>query len=56
MQLLGIPIQVLQQGLTHRKIEAKTEEVTWLTLFDFKDHVFGMTLFNYQHDSDVKGV
>ncbi|XP_044190564.1 unconventional myosin-Ih isoform X2 [Thunnus albacares] len=26
-KLLGIPIQVLQQGLTHRKIEAKTEEV-----------------------------
>uniref|UniRef100_A0AAQ6A6R3 Myosin IHb n=1 Tax=Amphiprion ocellaris TaxID=80972 RepID=A0AAQ6A6R3_AMPOC len=26
--LLGIPNQVLQQGLTHRKIEAKTEEVT----------------------------
>uniref|UniRef100_A0A3B5L8N1 Myosin IHb n=1 Tax=Xiphophorus couchianus TaxID=32473 RepID=A0A3B5L8N1_9TELE len=25
--LLGIPNQVLQQGLTHRKIEAKTEEV-----------------------------
>uniref|UniRef100_A0A8D3DXD9 Myosin IHb n=1 Tax=Scophthalmus maximus TaxID=52904 RepID=A0A8D3DXD9_SCOMX len=25
--LLGIPAQVLQQGLTHRKIEAKTEEV-----------------------------
>uniref|UniRef100_A0A8C9YLY2 Unconventional myosin-Ih-like n=1 Tax=Sander lucioperca TaxID=283035 RepID=A0A8C9YLY2_SANLU len=25
--LLGIPTQVLQQGLTHRKIEAKTEEV-----------------------------
>lgn len=30
VQLLGIPTQVLQQGLTHRKIEAKTEEVTWL--------------------------
>lgn len=28
VQLLGIPTQVLQQGLTHRKIEAKTEEVT----------------------------
>uniref|UniRef100_A0A671XSF3 Unconventional myosin-Ih-like n=2 Tax=Sparus aurata TaxID=8175 RepID=A0A671XSF3_SPAAU len=27
VQLLGIPTQVLQQGLTHRKIEAKTEEV-----------------------------
>ncbi|XP_040012773.1 unconventional myosin-Ic isoform X5 [Xiphias gladius] len=27
VQLLGIPAQVLQQGLTHRKIEAKTEEV-----------------------------
>ncbi|XP_035464320.2 unconventional myosin-Ih isoform X1 [Scophthalmus maximus] len=26
-KLLGIPAQVLQQGLTHRKIEAKTEEV-----------------------------
>uniref|UniRef100_A0AAQ5ZH21 Myosin IHb n=1 Tax=Amphiprion ocellaris TaxID=80972 RepID=A0AAQ5ZH21_AMPOC len=26
-KLLGIPNQVLQQGLTHRKIEAKTEEV-----------------------------
>ncbi|KAM6901705.1 LOW QUALITY PROTEIN: unconventional myosin-Ih [Lycodopsis pacificus] len=26
-KLLGIPTQVLQQGLTHRKIEAKTEEV-----------------------------
>uniref|UniRef100_A0A3Q2PGA4 Myosin IH n=1 Tax=Fundulus heteroclitus TaxID=8078 RepID=A0A3Q2PGA4_FUNHE len=26
-KLLGIPGQVLQQGLTHRKIEAKTEEV-----------------------------
>ena len=28
VQLLGIPAQVLQQGLTHRKIEAKMEEVT----------------------------
>lgn len=28
VQLLGIPAQVLQHGLTHRKIEAKTEEVT----------------------------
>lgn len=28
LQLLGIPNQVLHQGLTHRKIEAKTEEVT----------------------------
>lgn len=28
VQLLGIPAQVLQQGLTHRKIEARTEEVT----------------------------
>ncbi|KAG7224011.1 hypothetical protein INR49_015268 [Caranx melampygus] len=27
MHLLGIPAQVLQQGLTHRKIEARTEEV-----------------------------
>uniref|UniRef100_A0A672GHL0 Unconventional myosin-Ih-like n=1 Tax=Salarias fasciatus TaxID=181472 RepID=A0A672GHL0_SALFA len=27
LQLLGIPNQVLQHGLTHRKIEAKTEEV-----------------------------
>ncbi|XP_053711307.1 unconventional myosin-Ih isoform X1 [Synchiropus splendidus] len=26
-KLLGIPTQVLQQGLTHRKIEAKAEEV-----------------------------
>ncbi|XP_046900302.1 unconventional myosin-Ih [Hypomesus transpacificus] len=26
-KLLGIPAQVLQKGLTHRKIEAKTEEV-----------------------------
>ncbi|XP_041666634.1 unconventional myosin-Ih isoform X2 [Cheilinus undulatus] len=26
-KLLGIPAQVLQQGLTHRKIEAKSEEV-----------------------------
>lgn len=26
-QLLGIPPQILQQGLTHRKIEAKSEEV-----------------------------
>ncbi|XP_061658046.1 unconventional myosin-Ih [Syngnathoides biaculeatus] len=26
-KLLGIPAQVLQRGLTHRKIEAKTEEV-----------------------------
>uniref|UniRef100_A0A3B4XJS2 Unconventional myosin-Ih-like n=1 Tax=Seriola lalandi dorsalis TaxID=1841481 RepID=A0A3B4XJS2_SERLL len=26
-KLLGIPAQVLQQGLTHRKIEARTEEV-----------------------------
>ncbi|KAM9841673.1 unconventional myosin-Ih [Aulostomus maculatus] len=26
-KLLGIPTQVLQKGLTHRKIEAKTEEV-----------------------------
>uniref|UniRef100_A0A8C4I6X1 Myosin IHb n=2 Tax=Dicentrarchus labrax TaxID=13489 RepID=A0A8C4I6X1_DICLA len=26
-KLLGIPAQVLQQGLTHRKIEAKAEEV-----------------------------
>jgi hypothetical protein len=26
-QLLGIPSQVLQQGLTHKKIEAKMEEV-----------------------------
>uniref|UniRef100_A0A3P8WJA1 Myosin IH n=1 Tax=Cynoglossus semilaevis TaxID=244447 RepID=A0A3P8WJA1_CYNSE len=26
-KLLGIPAQVLQHGLTHRKIEAKTEEV-----------------------------
>ncbi|XP_045923595.1 unconventional myosin-Ih [Micropterus dolomieu] len=26
-KLLGIPTQVLQQGLTHRKIEAKTEEL-----------------------------
>lgn len=32
MQLLGIPTQVLQQGLTHRKIEAKTEEVSCLPL------------------------
>uniref|UniRef100_A0A672ZK12 Myosin IHb n=1 Tax=Sphaeramia orbicularis TaxID=375764 RepID=A0A672ZK12_9TELE len=30
-QLLGIPAQVLQQGLTHRKIEAKTEEVIYGT-------------------------
>lgn len=28
VQLLGIPMQVLQQGLTHRKIEAKADEVT----------------------------
>lgn len=27
VQLLGIPNQVLIQGLTHRKIEAKAEEV-----------------------------
>lgn len=27
VQLLGIPTQVLLQGLTHRKIEAKAEEV-----------------------------
>lgn len=43
VQLLGIPILVLQQGLTHRKIEAKAEEVTrpfhseyrFLSLADF---------------------
>lgn len=29
LQLLGIPNQVLQQGLTHRKIEAKSEEVAY---------------------------
>lgn len=26
-QLLGIPSNMLQEGLTHRKIEAKAEEV-----------------------------
>lgn len=33
LQLLGVPTEVLHQGLTHRKIEAKTEEVTrvWIT-------------------------
>lgn len=30
VQLLGIPAELLHQGLTHRKIEAKTEEVTSL--------------------------
>lgn len=29
-QLLGIPTEVLHQGLTHRKIEAKSEEVAFL--------------------------
>lgn len=27
-QLLGIPTEVLHRGLTHRKIEAKSEEVS----------------------------
>lgn len=30
LQLLGIPTKVLHQGLTHRKIEAKSEEVASL--------------------------
>lgn len=33
-QLLGIPAQVLQKGLTHRKIEAKTEEVRAYILYN----------------------
>ncbi|CAJ1070558.1 LOW QUALITY PROTEIN: unconventional myosin-Ih [Xyrichtys novacula] len=37
-KLLGIPAQVLQQGLTHRKIEAKSEEV--LTPFSVDHAVY----------------
>lgn len=39
-QLLGIPPQILQQGLTHRKIEAKSEEV-------FQDNISMMMLCLY---------